>query len=1104
MRAISLSILSTACSTLLVSSWSPSAVHAEITLDQLGVGGFVDVDFCYSALADADSNGDGSIKGDEYVAFLQQLGPDMFLDDVTSVVDLPIILNANFNVLACLCTRDSPEGDDTCCVGANAGLDTAGADPSQMPTESQQSYLFWVCSLTNIAIDRVLQSSPPTAAPSDAPSVSPSSSPSLAPSAIPSDTPSFSPTVSPSRAPSEEGDTFAPTKADTFAPTKAPVATDPPTATPVADIVVQVVYTIAVRDGKRLGLDSSTYQDDLVASMNSLAPEVLSGLDTRRTRLLLRGNSNLNNRRRLQLQSVRFPTLVDSFTEVGRCFFGCKLFVCFQHLSHILFPLFYIIIMIDCPPEFTNVANDRCEDVAASIVLLFQEEEEEDPEAVASEFQIELKMSIEEGDLQSALDNTSPSSNVYILNGREEVVVPPTNRGTGDDDSISVGGIAGIAVGGFAFVFLLAGLLLARRNRDEKPDYDDLEPAPKELSLDDGGEDEEDEALAPRVVEPPKKTSPKTKKTSPKSKLAAAAMLGATTPDYGMLHEKEEEMDLKEFNDAMDDDHDRGHDHDSSSNAGSSGWSSSAGVSSLNTGSIDGFDDSVVGGIAVGTTLAAIGLASHQRVSSETEEGSVPAVSRADLDSAIEAGDWAAVGATAALLAAASDSQSYSSRSGQLSGTVSRSGTSVSSLDAARAAELDHLVDAGDWEGVVLAAAKYEASGEGNSNSQASHSQSNASDSGGPSTTGSAGESGTHPSASVSGSQSSTPSKAQKRHELRAQVEELVQRVVPEEIHNVDEMMLQFRGREEELIETLRTMQERAVAQKARQGAQKAAKLDAKRTTTAARATTAATAPRRADSDASSKSEARSMNTQASSTDTSGGFPVVNATSLGTGQVMSESGSSRDSSAKSSVKPSSERLRKQSALEEAIEAGDWEAVGEAAAMMSEGSLTSADNSEIDRLAAGTQSSDGSSAGASSRGVSSDRAAELDELIDKGDWTGVVAAASKYSTSDKEAPMSVFAKRQEQQEIEERRQKRLKRLQDEEDALAQAEIWMAIAEQSKQDTQKEAEGAGDAADWAIARSLSLLVEAEAKGQLDQKPPAEPNASQQDDDDGDDEV
>lgn len=84
------------------------------------------------------------------------------------------------------------------------------------------------------------------------------------------------------------------------------------------------------------------------------------------------------------------------------------------------------------------------------------------------------------------------------------------------------------------------------------------------------------------------------------------------------------------------------------------------------------------------------------RLHSDTDDGTsdIQSVSRDQLDQMIEAGDWAAVGATAALLAAASDSQSDLSRGG--SGTRSRGSQSA---DAARAAELDHLVDAGDWEG---------------------------------------------------------------------------------------------------------------------------------------------------------------------------------------------------------------------------------------------------------------------------------------------------------------------------------------------------------------------------------------------------------------------
>jgi hypothetical protein len=51
---------------------------------------------------------------------------------------------------------------------------------------------------------------------------------------------------------------------------------------------------------------------------------------------------------------------------------------------------------------------------------------------------------------------------------------------------------------------------------------------------------------------------------------------------------------------------------------------------------------------------------------------------------------------------------------------------------------------------------------------------------------------------------------------------------VPEKKDNVDEMMMQFRGREEELVETLRSMQERQVAQKSRIEGQKRAKRDAR------------------------------------------------------------------------------------------------------------------------------------------------------------------------------------------------------------------------------------------------------------------------------------
>ena len=84
-------------------------------------------------------------------------------------------------------------------------------------------------------------------------------------------------------------------------------------------------------------------------------------------------------------------------------------------------------------------------------------------------------------------------------------------------------------------------------------------------------------------------------------------------------------------------------------------------------------------------------------------------VTREDLNRAIDAGDWAVVGATAALLADTTHSSSMSSAESQ--GGI-RSSESFQTTDSSnhQAAELDRMVDTGDWEGVVLAAAQYEGS----------------------------------------------------------------------------------------------------------------------------------------------------------------------------------------------------------------------------------------------------------------------------------------------------------------------------------------------------------------------------------------------------------
>lgn len=433
---------------------------------------------------------------------------------------------------------------------------------------------------------------------------------------------------------------------------------------------------------------------------------------------------------------------------------------------------------------------------------------------------------------------------------------------------------------------------------------------------------------------------------------------------------------------------------------------------------------------------------------------------------AIQQGDWAAVGVTAALLA----SQSHDS---EQSLDPEKKVNFDSALNSGRAAELDRLVEAGDWAGVVAAAAKYDAQEnpfEGTSDQprspQGSVTSSQKSDSkvsSNASVASSAGSSGTGPSAFsgsgtafTGGSGASTKtgtagsdsnSRVKKLDEIRAEVEFLVERVVPEEKDNIDEMMMQFSGREEELVETLRSMQEREVAQKARLESQKQAKRDAKQTIS------------------SKYSEQKA----ATGADENWLDEIDNATQGKDGAQPSED-----------VNMDDEVLAIQKSLQEAIEAEDWDRVTETAASLSRRNITSS--------APPSDASTGTSI--------SDRSTGISEMVDKGDWDGVVAAASKYAETDGSTTTADSS-------IAERRSRRQKRLQEEQEALQQADIWSAIAEQTKTDataTESEANQAATvAADWAIARSLSELKAADKSGQLNDSDSGDEDADDKKSDD-----
>eukprot|EP00581_Thalassiosira_minuscula_P011605 CAMPEP_0183715174 /NCGR_PEP_ID=MMETSP0737-20130205/9512_1 /TAXON_ID=385413 /ORGANISM="Thalassiosira miniscula, Strain CCMP1093" /LENGTH=1373 /DNA_ID=CAMNT_0025944259 /DNA_START=219 /DNA_END=4340 /DNA_ORIENTATION=+ len=402
---------------------------------------------------------------------------------------------------------------------------------------------------------------------------------------------------------------------------------------------------------------------------------------------------------------------------------------------------------------------------------------------------------------------------------------------------------------------------------------------------------------------------------------------------------------------------------DDDSSAGSSGWESSDGDSSADTGSVDSYDPNQLGSSVTSSTdnkdsgtLTSYTSSSDEKTAS-SEQYMNPAVNPvvqhnvtmlpieetsereedtevssdsestgirrdnaprgSDIHDAIEKGDWAAVGATAAILA---DDGTRDTTGSVLSDLLS-TGTGNEDDDA-RAAEIDQLVETGNWDGVVAVAARYadeadeadselspnrssksgtrstndtlksssrsHSSGSGGSvsietadassvfsnttrdsmshttysvdtsrdsaySNETSHdeastvtgaSRSVGTDSRTPSGSGGSREANTQSSSitssyvSASGITSSMISavssldvnERKQMNAYRAEVEALVRRVVPDEIDNVDDIMVQFSGREEELIETLRSMQEKSIAQRARAAVQRSAKKEAGRT----------------------------------------------------------------------------------------------------------------------------------------------------------------------------------------------------------------------------------------------------------------------------------
>jgi len=197
-----------------------------------------------------------------------------------------------------------------------------------------------------------------------------------------------------------------------------------------------------------------------------------------------------------------------------------------------------------------------------------------------------------------------------------------------------------------------------------------------------------------------------------------------------------------------------------------------------------------------------------------------------ELDVAITNCDRATVEAKAAILASTCSSVNQPPVSQRVKLQHSSSSNRISDFSQ-KEVELDRLVEIGDWQAFVVTADKYDAEGGANDEDAGRSFTSRTSTQGSDANDSCASimdNSSEGRSTSLGRSVTTSASQKQRILEIRTQVIRLVEEVVPDEEGNVNEMMIQFKGREEDLLETLRTMKERKVARKARIQSQKIAR----------------------------------------------------------------------------------------------------------------------------------------------------------------------------------------------------------------------------------------------------------------------------------------
>jgi hypothetical protein len=321
--------------------------------------------------------------------------------------------------------------------------------------------------------------------------------------------------------------------------------------------------------------------------------------------------------------------------------------------------------VLACPSDLANPDNDKCEQVTASVGLFLNGDNDDEAPRVARQlYQAALHRAIVQGRLQSALMEINPDSPARVISGK-----------TPGTDGVNTAGIVIGAVAVAVSVLVLTVAILITRKRVGKPAFDELQP----LSLIPSGEELEPDSPAKDELDSTEKQ--RTDEEAGTVRYGEAILGGAKA--YYRQSSTDEDWSRADGVQIYIEGRSRA---SSTASAGQSDWPSIC-MSSLDSGSEYAEDE--LDPATFGTIMF------------------VPDTGSTALDNAIVEGDRTAVGATAALLAANArgrcDYEESSFSSNHSSIETGDSSLKVR-LDEQRAAELDRLIEGGDWEGIIRAA----------------------------------------------------------------------------------------------------------------------------------------------------------------------------------------------------------------------------------------------------------------------------------------------------------------------------------------------------------------------------------------------------------------